>query len=184
MTCARYCFELGLRAWVWSNRLFIRFQFRWQIPGFQADWKVKLESNLAISVCQYIWSLKEISRLGTRYFLQLHSKHFVRKVLKKAISHDSKYSKFCITQTAGDQKKCSSYTEFRVRRFFSNGEAKGKSGRVVRVNSSNNCLSYAEFTVRCFDDRIKEDSSKSAVPKAFVQYLLNKSEQNLWNGWG
>ena len=43
-----------------------------------------------------------------------------------------KYSRLCITRTAEqtDQKKCSSYTEFRD---FPYGETKGKSRRLVRV---------------------------------------------------
>ena len=44
-----------------------------------------------------------------------------------------KYSKLCITPTAGDQKKCSSHRGFRIRRCFLKGEMKGKSGRVVQV---------------------------------------------------
>ena len=47
--------------------------------------------------------------------------------------HKKKHSELRVTRIAGDQKKCSSYTEFRIRRCVLDGETKGKSGRVVRV---------------------------------------------------
>ena len=59
------------------------------------------------------------------------------------------YSKLCITQTAGDQKKCWIYTEFRVRRCFLNGERRESLEELYELcdNSSYKCSSYAKFTV-------------------------------------
>ena len=56
-------------------------------------------------------------------------------------SMKSNYSRFCITRTAGDQRKCSRYTD----RCFFNGKTKEKCERVN--NSSYNCSSYAELAV-------------------------------------
>ena len=42
------------------------------------------------------------------------------------MSTEELYSKLRVTRTAGEQKKCSRYTEFRVRRCFMNGESEEK----------------------------------------------------------
>ena len=66
-----------------------------------------------------------------------------------SVSDCQKYSRLCITRTAWDQKKCSSYKEFRVRRCFLNGKRREGLRELYEFwdNSSYNCSSYAEFTV-------------------------------------
>ena len=54
------------------------------------------------------------------------------------------YSKLCITWTYGEQKKCSKYKEFRVRRCFWMGKRRKSLGELYVLRDSS---SYAEFSV-------------------------------------
>ena len=56
------------------------------------------------------------------------------------------YSNHCITQNSWGPEKCSSYTEFRVRRCVLDVETKGELYELCD-NSSYNCSSYAESIV-------------------------------------
>ena len=56
-------------------------------------------------------------KIATRYsVVGYRRREFI--VMHSGVANQNLYSKLCITRIAGNQKKCSSYTEYRVRRWF------------------------------------------------------------------